>query len=422
MTTRGGPRGRVVAAAIALGVALRLAFGLGYWVGKDMTRDEVEYLSLARSLAAGHGFVFDERVRSGPVEPFGRAPGYPFWLALTGGGRQDAGTHVPTSIKIVQSLAGGAGIAFIAIWTARLAGGRAAELAALFAAVYPPLVWMAAYALSEAVFWPIALAAAWALDRAIDDTANSGRRGRPIAIALAAGVALGVAVLFRAATVLLIGVAGLWLLWRRRLTVALLLGVGALAVIGPWTLRNYRHYGRFVLVATDGGVTFWTGNNALATGEGDMAANPDLKRASLALRAANPGLDEEAMEPVYYREALAWMRENPLAWAALEMKKLFYLLVPIGPSYRLHSPLYFWGSVIPYALLAPLAIAGAWRFRSRLPRVRGLWLLLGSAVAVCLVFFPQERFRTPVIDSAIVVWAAATLAGRSESGPLTRHA
>jgi 4-amino-4-deoxy-L-arabinose transferase-like glycosyltransferase len=416
MTTRGGPRGRVVAAAIARGVALRQAFGLGYWVGKDLTRDEVEYLSLARSLSAGHGFVFDEQVRSGPVEPFGRAPGYPFWLALTGGGRAGTGAHVPVSIKIVQSLAGGAGIAFVALWTARLAGGRAAELAALLAAIYPPLVWMAAYALSEAVFWPIALAAAWALDRAVDDAAiSSHRRGRTIGIALAAGAALGVAVLFRAATVLLILVAGLWLLARRRFAIALVLGLGALAVIGPWTLRNYRHYGRFVLVATDGGVTFWTGNNALATGEGDMAANPDLKRASLALRAANPGLDEEEMEPVYYREALAWMRGHPLAWAALEMKKVFYLIVPIGPSYRLHSPLYFWGSVMPYALLAPLAIVGAWRFRSRLPRVRGLWLLLGSAVAVCLVFFPQERFRTPVIDSAIVVWAAAALAGRPES-------
>jgi len=30
-------------------------------------------------------------------------------------------------------------------------------------------------------------------------------------------------------------------------------------------------------------------------------------------------------------------------------------------------------------------------------------MLAGSGVLVCLVFFPQERFRIPVIDPALVV-------------------
>ena len=41
---------------------------------------------LARSLVAGHGFVYDAEVKTGPVDPFGRAPGYPVFLALVGGG------------------------------------------------------------------------------------------------------------------------------------------------------------------------------------------------------------------------------------------------------------------------------------------------------------------------------------------------
>ena len=56
-----------------------------------MNRDEIEYLSLARSLVAGHGYVYDEHVQKGPVEPFGRAPGYPVFLALTGGGESAVG-------------------------------------------------------------------------------------------------------------------------------------------------------------------------------------------------------------------------------------------------------------------------------------------------------------------------------------------
>ena len=70
-----------------VGVLRRLAFSLGYWNDKPLTRDEHEYLSLARSLAAGHGFVYDDVMRTGPIEPFGRAPGYPAFLAVVGGGR-----------------------------------------------------------------------------------------------------------------------------------------------------------------------------------------------------------------------------------------------------------------------------------------------------------------------------------------------
>ena len=76
---------RWIAAAALVGFALRLAFGLVYWTHQPLTRDEREYLSLARSLAAGRGYVYDSEVLNGPIEPFGRAPGYPVFLALTGG-------------------------------------------------------------------------------------------------------------------------------------------------------------------------------------------------------------------------------------------------------------------------------------------------------------------------------------------------
>jgi hypothetical protein len=36
-----------------------------------------------------------------------------------------------------------------------------------------------------------------------------------------------------------------------------------------------------------------------------------------------------------------------------------------------------------------------------------MWLLAAAAVATCLVFFPQERFRIPVIDPALILMASA---------------
>jgi hypothetical protein len=38
-----------------------------------------------------------------------------------------------------------------------------------------------------------------------------------------------------------------------------------------------------------------------------------------------------------------------------------------------------------------------------------------SAILVCLVFFPQERFRVPVIDPTLIVCASVLAAGRRET-------
>src|SRR4029450_9656641 len=134
--------------------------------------------------------------------------------------------------------------------------------------------------------------------------------------------------------------AAAWLLWRRRPALAAALIAGALVFVLPWTARNARVFGRFVLVASEGGVTFWTGNHPLARGEGDLAANPDIKVAEIAFRAAHPGLTAEELEPLYYRDALGSIAARPGWWLGLLLKKAFFTVVPAGPSYTLHSTLY----------------------------------------------------------------------------------
>lgn len=393
-------------AAAAVGLGLRVAFGFVYWTDQPMTRDEREYLSLARGLAAGRGFTYDEEILSSAQDPFGRAPGYPAFLALVGGGRTVTRT-VPASVKIAQCVVGAAGVILAGLVAGRLAGSRAATIAAWLAAVYPPLVWVAAYAWSEAIAWPLGLLVVWWFDRAAASADREAWKSAAIA-----GALTGLAILVRPSTILFVPLALGWLAWRRRFTLAVALSLGAAAVVTPWTLRNIAEYGRFVLVATEGGVTFWTGNHPRARGEGDLAANPHLKLESQALRRQHPGLSEEAMEPIYYREALGWIRSHPIDWLRLELRKVFYLVVPIGPSYTLHSRLYYGASVLSYGLVLPLALVGLARLGSRRARTPGLWLLAGSAIATCLIFFPQERFRIPVIDPTLIICAAAARAPR----------
>ena len=401
--------GTFVLGAAVLGLAVRLAFGLWYWNGQPLTRDELEYLSLARSLAAGHGFVYDEVMTAGSFVPFGRSPGYPAFLAVIGAGGA-VFTAVPTVVKVAQSFVGALGVWLVGLIAFRLGGARPARMASAIGALYPPLVWVAAFVWSESVFWPLGLLIAWLFDRAV------AKGDKPWG-GLICGLVVGLGVVTRPAIILFLPLAGPYLLWKRRHRMVAAMALGVLLVYVPWTFRNYFHHGRLMVVASDGGVTFWTGNHRLAIGEGDMAANVALKQDNLRLRAEHPGLTEEAMEHFYYEEAFDWIRAHPIAWIWLEVKKAFYMVVPLGPSYTLHSARYFVSSVVSYGILLVLAAAAVIRWRGRLGRGAGLWMLAGSGVLVCLVFFPQERFRIPVIDPALVVLgglgAAAMLPDRS---------
>jgi 4-amino-4-deoxy-L-arabinose transferase-like glycosyltransferase len=427
---------RVVPAAIVAGLVLRLAFALGYWTGKPLTHDEREYLALAANVWQGRGFT-----QALPNEPtanaqqFGRAPLYPLALAPFTSFDPDLAAgrlppDVPTAIKIAQSIAGAGAIWLVAAIAGRMAGPRAAAAGAVITAVYPPLVWICAYALSEAVYATLALAGVWVLGSATDGEAQKLRSAaaqegparfsallRSSAPALVGGALAGLAALTRPAHLFFLPLAALLIVWRRKgrgtgFAHAALFCVAAMLVIAPWTLRNLSAHGRFVLIASEGGVTFWTGNHREARGEGDLAANPHLKALNVAFREAHPGLSEEALEPLYYREAFGFIAESPLRWIGLLGRKLWYTFVPLGPSYRLHSDLYFYTSLISYGLILVPGLVG-WRSVPRRTRPWSLLALAASAVLVCLVFLPQERFRIPVIDPTLIVLASALATARN---------
>ena len=108
---------------------------------------------------------------------------------------------------------------------------------------------------------------------------------------------------------------------------------------------------------------------------------------------------------------------RPLWWIGLEVRKLFYLVVPIGPSYTLHSARYLTATLVSYGMLLPLGCAGllALSRQRRTPVTIGLWLL--SAIVAALIFFPQERFRIPLIDPVLIAGAAAFIAHRIAPAP-----
>ena len=383
--------------ALLAALALRVVFGMVYWTDKPLTHDEHEYLALAASLAGGHGFTYIEPA-AGTTAQFGRAPGYPAFLAMIGAGSTSA-ESTPTRVKLVQAVLGTATVWLIAATAGRV-GPNARVGAAWVAAIYPPLVWIPAYVLSETLYSVLAIATTLALQ-------NAAERREAQSLSFSAGLLCGVSILVRPAMLLFVPLAATWLIVRKANRQLLFFLLGAATVVAPWAVRNVLKYERLVLVASEGGVTFWTGNHPLSSGEGDLAANPDLKQAELDFRRSHPGLTAEELEPLYYRDALRHIVENPIWWAGLLARKAFFTVVPAGPSYAVHSPRYRWASVVSYLLLLPFGIAGAAMLWRRRERPSALLLLAASSLLACMIFFPQERFRIPVIDPALIVCAAA---------------
>jgi 4-amino-4-deoxy-L-arabinose transferase-like glycosyltransferase len=416
--------------AVAVALLLRLGFGLGYWTGKPLTHDEREYLTLAVNVAQGRGFATELpgeplAAPTHDVQRFGRGPGYPLFLApltvLDPDLRQGRlPGDVPNAVKIAQAILGTAALLILAGLVRRGAGERAATAAAWIGALFPPLVWMPAYALSEQLASVLALACAAWLGIATDGSpAARASRGRITAALVGAGLAAGAGALTRPAHLFFLPAAALLLVWRSPdrgagLRRAALFSIVALATIAPWTVRNAGVHQRFVPIASSGGVNFWIGNHREAVGDGDLAANPHLKVRNAEFRARHATLSEEALEPLYYDEALGFITADPVWWLGLEARKIWYTLTPFGPSYRLHAPRYFWTSAIALLVILPAAVVGLVRAAPG-TRPAALLALAAATVVVGLVFFPHERFRLPVMDPALIAAASLSASRRRDA-------
>ena len=248
----------LLVAAVAFG--LRIGFTVAYRSGLDIApersvagADSVEYEQLARSVAAGDGYRWPD----GSPTSF-RAPGYPLAVAAVYAVFRPSYPAVFVGMAICGALT--------AVGTyllgRELATDGVARWAAGLAAVYPGDVYACSYYFSESVFAPCLAFGLWAV-------ARSARTGS-IAAAIAAGLLLGYAALTRSFAVLFLPTFGLYLLGlpptRRGLLTAVAFAAGFVAVVAPWTARNFAAHGQFVLLATNGGSTFYGANNDVVAG------------------------------------------------------------------------------------------------------------------------------------------------------------
>lgn len=385
----------VLVVSFAAKAALRLALaGPGYW-----DTGYTHYFLIARNyLHTGSLFLGDP---SSPVRYWAfRPPIYPLFIA---------GVYQATNGSIAAFVVAEAIVSTLSVWlvhhaTQRLAGPRAALLAAALYAFFPYAFFHDTQLQETVLYVFLSLAAFVLVLRAVE------RDSRPLFFL--AGLVAGLAILTRVShsAVVLFTSLGLFFFARRARRAIPWLVVGTVVTLAPWVIRNGRITGRYVLTSETGFAlarahneqTFryfpYRANIDESWSAWHETFNEDERRAIAG--------DELSAGAWYRGKALAYMRQHP--WRTLG--EGFY---KVGVSFAgilspLHEP---WRNALysgSYYALMLLALLG-------FPRVRATpYAWLGGATIVAhsattFVFWAHTSHRA-FLDPLFAVPAGIGLA------------
>jgi 4-amino-4-deoxy-L-arabinose transferase-like glycosyltransferase len=345
--------------------------------------DPVEFDQLARHLAAGDGYVNE----SGTPTAF-RAPGFPLFLALL---YRVVGPHYP--IVYVTLCVMGAVACLLTYFIAReLLEEKAARWSALLACVYFPHIYFSTLLLSENLFILTLGALLILFLRHL--------RTRSALMLIAAGVALGACILIRPFALLLLPLFAMVLLvhgarlFSRRIVDVTLLAACCALIVAPWTIRNCHSLGHAVLVASNGGSTFYGGNNDIVAARSRAIGTWVSTRKLPGRDAVDAMPDEPSHDKLEWQLGRQWLREHPSKIPLLMSAKAVRLVLPdVDSRNRKYVALNLAGYT-PFMLLMGLGILRCLRMRelrsSKWVVIHGVAL---ATLLTALIFWGSPRFR-----------------------------
>lgn len=194
--------------------------------------------------------------------------------------------------------------------------------------------------------------------------------------------------------------------------------IGTVLVIAPVTLRNAALEKDFVLIASQGGINYFIGNNAQS--DGVSAVVPGLGEAweyddceRIAEREAGRRLKPSEVSGFWYGKGREFLRTHPGDALRLHVRKL----VLFWDSYELanNKDIYYFGNMsavfrglswLHFGVIVPLAAVGLLALRRRRRCAALLLLFVAAYSATVIMFFVNARFRMPVLPVLLVLAAA----------------
>lgn len=364
-TTASFPNSAIVLWIIAIGLVLRVAFGLS--VHPTPVSDMADYDFSARHLLTAHEYVCREGVYL--TRAF-RPPGVAFLLAGTMAlvGQQPWAALLLNCILYIASS--------LLLWkAAQSLPPQASVFAVGMLAIWPSDIAVAGLPQSETPSVLFSAALLFVLTRVENQWSKT----------ILLGIITGLSCLMRNSNLIMVGVWWFVLLQspaplKKRAAMSMLVLLSALAPILPWTLRNRKLLGTTVLVATNGGSVFYSANNSHSGGGWEGTSEQEI-------RAYLP--DEVAMDKAGFRLARQWIRTHPLQFLKLSFEKIRLLLGSDdwGPYWAMERSSGYTGPLYT----ADLAASGLW------------WIALWAAALIGFIRQPL-LIRQEVILQAVTAF------------------
>ncbi|MGB8657598.1 MAG: glycosyltransferase family 39 protein [Candidatus Zixiibacteriota bacterium] len=385
------------------------------------TMDAEYHDQWAQSILKGEEFV-KEGV-------FFRAPLYPYFLAAM----YKIFGHDYFMARLIQFLIGSLSCVLVYLVATNVFNRRTAIIAGVMASLYGVLIYFDGELLIEILLVFLDLLLILACIRAKQNPSHKSW--------FFCGILLGLSSIARP-NILLVGVAFFfWVVFqyrnkgmtqlagtrmRKSLVYGCCLVLGTVLMVSPVTLRNYVRGHDFVLIASQGGMNFYIGNNSQSDG-----ASAILPRARttwwgsyedairIAEKTTGRTLKPSEVSRFWYIQGLKFATSEPLGFLKLMLKK--FILFWNGNELSNNKDFYFFARsapllkfliwrffvYFPFGLVAPLALVGVILSHKGKKDVAILEIFLLVYMITVIVFFVTERYRMPIVPILILFAAFA---------------
>lgn len=364
------------------------------------THDQLSYDALAQSLLAGRGYSFTQNWW--PATPANTPTAhwsflYPLYLVVV----YLPFGYFPLIARLIQAVASGILLPLLVFRIGRrVLGTKAGLIAAGLSAVYIYFVYYSAALVTETFHM---IAVLWSLDVALELAQRPSRRQW-----VKLGLALGIAALLRQAILLFVPVLFIWLLWagqtRVRLRDLIIPTAVVVALILPWTVRNYLVFHRFVPLNTNAGFAFFWANHP-EHGTDFVLLFSNEKYAALIPQELRE-LNEAEMNDALMRKGLGFVVDDPQRYVLLSLSrtKELFKFWPSAKSSLISNV----SRVLSFGLAFPFMLYGLFLSRARWRRCLLLYLFVVIYSLIYLLSWSQIRYRIPV-DPVLLIFAGLSV-------------